>query len=73
MKNITIKLATTEQASKALIQLGEAFNQIPEIKMHETSLQKYIKEMCLFASINAVADEVMYEMHLILTKITYRL
>jgi len=53
--------------------MGEAFNQIDEIEIPKTSLQKYIKEMCLFASINMVRDEVMQEIHFIQAKLTYRL
>lgn len=44
MKNIAMSFVTTDEASKAFIRLGEAFNKIPEINWNPKSkIQKIIE------------------------------
>ncbi len=50
MKNITIKLASFDQANKALIKLGQAANKVPEMKIPPTKLQKFARAFALYIS-----------------------
>jgi|GEM_PF-5956362 len=73
MKNIILKLPSVDQANKALIKFGEIANKKPDIEIQQTHIQKYVKEMCLYASINMVKDEVISELSYIQDKIKYGL
>jgi len=51
MKNIALTIVTTDQVSKNLVRLGEAFKKTPEIKIPLTKLEKFRRDVCVYFSV----------------------